>query len=316
MVYLRFESGSAMLDVPYKAAPLSPAISPVRLSARADPAAAPPGDWSRLISCLPPPGELDRAGLVSVLRDIESMAHCALDDSHAGPLAEFLLAAFADDPPDLSLHTIYAVYRLCQSSASFIRALLDLEPIPLFLARLRSSPEAKLFLNLLEILALFHSNPDGAEICFELDVFSSVAELFLAHFQRDCDRAAAQILHGCCDLFSRFHVQTWPDSAISQTCDIFCDILRQRAAFLYWRVAEFVRNFICAQADSGVNRLLDHGFGVELLTQLFNGPLDRFVLRSISSLLTASTSACKERLASLIDESITDVFEQARIRRS
>jgi hypothetical protein len=94
-------------------------------------------------------------------------------------------------------------------------------------------------------------------------------------------------------------------------CDMFCDILRRRAAFLYWRVAEFVRTFICTQADSGVNRLLDHGFGIELFTQFFDGPLDRFVLRSISSLLTTSTLACKDRLASLIDESIIDVFERA-----
>jgi hypothetical protein len=297
-----------MVHVPYKAAPLSPAISPVRLSARAEPDAAPLSDWSLVISLLPPVAELDRRGLLSILQNIQSMIHSALDDSQAGPLAEFILTVFAEDRLNLGLHAIYTIYCLCRESASFIWALLDLEPIPLFLAQLQSSPEAKLVMNLLRILTLFHSIPDGTEICFELGVFSSVSQLFLVHLGADSDQV---ILHGCCDLFAQVDIQTCSDSIISQTCDIFCQILRHRADFLYWRVAEFVRNFIWAKADSGVNVLLEHRFGIELFTQLFDCPLDRFVLRSISSLLTVSTPACKDRLASLIDASITCVFERA-----
>jgi hypothetical protein len=115
----------------------------------------------------------------------------------------------------------------------------------------------------------------------------------MGNLQHSATESTQIILCACCDLFHR--------TSNPQVCTIFAEVLREGADFLYPHVDRFIHDFVedLADGDEGINRLLDHGLGIELFTRFFEGA-DLF--HSVASILMATTDTCKQRLSGQISE--------------
>jgi hypothetical protein len=116
---------------------------------------------AHLIGAIPPPLEIDRDCLLTVLHDIESLANAPIDESLSPRIAKFLFIAFDRDPFELRARIADVMHLLCKPSPGFVASLLDVGPIAAFLSVLGIGDEAKLVLNLISVLSLFYSIPGG-----------------------------------------------------------------------------------------------------------------------------------------------------------
>jgi hypothetical protein len=285
---------SKLIDLSYKDLQgLVPATISV-LSLFDEPAICPsPVSYGRAsrIGPIPPPLEIDRDCLLTILRAIESVVDAPADNSFSRTVAEFLFVAFDHNLFDLRARITDVMHLLCKSSPPFVAALLDIGPIRVFLSVLDSPGAAKLLLNLIDILASFYSIHDGPEICEECDVFVAIAQFFLGNLQRSGPESTQMILSACCDLFHK--------TSNPEVCGIFAEVLRKGADFLYPHVDRFVHNFVeeFANEDEGVNELLDRGLGIDLFARFFEGA---HLFRSVASILTVTTDSCRQRLVEFL----------------